>query len=465
MANITPRQNKDGSTSYLIRVFLDESRSGKQHQKSMTWKPPLGMSTKAVEKELNRQATLFEERARQGLTAFDGGIRFGDYAIQWVAQAQIAPKTRSQYEDMLTRIIPAIGEIKLEKLQAHHLKAFYANLREKGMHGRDEHAVSTALAAQLKKKRLKIVHFAKAAGLSDTTVGTACKGQPVSRASAEKIAAALDAPLEKLFKIEKSERCLSEKTILHHHRLISAILASAKRERAILFNVAVEHMKAPKAEDKEPCYLDDEQARTFLLAAMSEEDIRCRAFLVLALYSGLRRGELCGLEWPDIDEPRGLIHVLRASQFQEGVGIVTVPTKNRSSRRAVKVAPVVFETLNEYRLWWNLEKLKCGDQWRGQQQRLFTQRNGAPINPDTMNLWLDRFTKKHDLPRITPHGLRHTFATLQITSGVDIRTLQSRTGHAQASTLTDIYTHAIKSAEAAASEALDNLLSPKKQAT
>ncbi len=106
-----------------------------------------------------------------------------------------------------------------------------------------------------------------------------------------------------------------------------------------------------------------------------------------------------------------------------------------------------------------------GDRWKGQQQRLFVQQDGAPINPDTMNFWLDRFTRRHNLPRVTPHGLRHTFATLQIAAGVDIRTLQARTGHAQASTLTDIYTHAIKSAEAAAAEVLDNILSPKKQAT
>lgn len=465
MANITPRQNRDGSTSYLIRVFLDESRSGKQKQKSMTWKPAPGMSAKAVQKELNRQATLFEERARQGLAATDGGIRFEDYAKQWMEQSQIASKTRSQYEDMLNRIIPAIGEIKLEKLQAHHLKTFYANLREKGVRERDEHAITTTLDAKLKKKRLKNVRFAEAAGLSDTTVGTARKGQPVSRASAEKIAAALGIPLEKLFKIERGERGLSGKTILHHHRLISTILASAKRERIIPFNVAVEHMKAPKAEHKEPRYLDDEQARAFLLAAMGEEDIRHRAFLILALYTGLRRGELCGLEWPDIDEPHGLVHVLRASQYQEGIGIATVPTKNQSSRRAIKVPPIVFEILNEYRAWWNLEKLKAGDKWQGQQLRLFTQRDGAPINPETLNFWLDRFTKKHGLPRITPHGLRHTFATLQIAAGVDIRTLQSRTGHAQASTLTDIYTHALKSAEAAAAEVLDSILNPAKQAT
>jgi integrase len=65
------------------------------------------------------------------------------------------------------------------------------------------------------------------------------------------------------------------------------------------------------------------------------------------------------------------------------------------------------------------------------------------------------------LEHFTPHSLRHTFSTLQIAAGVDIRTLQARTGHAQASTLTNIYAHSLKSAAEAASDALDDILTPK----
>ena len=84
------------------------------------------------------------------------------------------------------------------------------------------------------------------------------------------------------------------------------------------------------------------------------------------------------------------------------------------------------------------------------------------INLDIINFWIEKFIEKYNLPRFTPHSLRHTFATLQIMAGVNIRTVQARTGHAQASTLTDIYAHAIKTAEELATEALDNMLMPKK---
>ena len=115
----------------------------------------------------------------------------------------------------------------------------------------------------------------------------------------------------------------------------------------------------------------------------------------------------------------------------------------------------------QYREWWLQQQRNNDDRWQGQDERLFIQSDGKPINPDTINYWLNKFIEKHDLEHFTPHSLRHTFSTLQIAAGVDIRTLQARTGHAQASTLTNIYAHSIKSAAEAATDALDNILTPK----
>jgi len=99
----------------------------------------------------------------------------------------------------------------------------------------------------------------------------------------------------------------------------------------------------------------------------------------------------------------------------------------------------MVDLLREYRRWWAEYKLKLGDLWTGGSDRLFVQDDGMPLNPDTINFWLDKFTKKNGLEHLNPHALRHTFATLQIAAGVDIRTLQARTGHSQDSTLMNIY--------------------------
>lgn len=460
MANITPRTNKKGETSYLIRVFVDENNAGKQKIKSMTWKPSPGMSARTIEKELNRHATLFEEKVKKGLSSIDGNIRFEEYAKQWLENAQSAPATRAQYEDLLQRIIPAIGHIRLEKLQAHHLEEFYRNLREDGIKHNSLHATSTCLVALMEETHQTIMGMARIAGISATTMGCAIHGKPVSIGIAEKIAASLNKPIKELFVIEGDKKGLSEKTILHHHRLISSILNKAKKERIIPFNVAVDHTNTPKVTRKEAVYLTDTQAQEVVGLLLDEDDVRIKTALLLMLYSGVRRGELCGLSWKDIDKERGVIHILRASQYQEGKGVVEVPTKNESSKRAVKVPPFLFEILAEYHSWWIQQQLKSGDRWQGQLQRLFIQDNGLPINPDTINFWLSKFIERNNLPYFTPHSLRHTFATLQIAGGVDIRTLQARTGHAQASTLVNIYSHALESAKEAAADVLDNMLTP-----
>lgn len=445
--------------AYRIRVSAGYDSKGKQIMKSMTWTPAPGMTEKQLQKELDRQAVLFEEKVKSG-QCVDGNVKFAEYARTWLENAQLAPATRSQYEDLLRRINLAIGHIRLKKLQAHHLETFYRNLRENGVKERGGYAVSDKLRPLLKERKLSREKAADLAGISAATIGTASLGRHISIESAEKIAAAFGKKPEEFFIIHADATGLSDKTILHHHRLISVILSKAKKEQLVPHNVAAEYTKTPKVRKKEPPHLNDIQAKEMVVQLLNEEDIRIKTALMLLLYSGLRRGELCGLSWPDVEPQTGLIHVLRASQYQEGVGVAEVPTKNEESVRAVKLPPFMFELLGQYKAWWLEQRLALGDRWEGQKQRLFTQANGKPINPDTINLWLDRFLSKHDFPRITPHGLRHTFATLQIAAGVDLKTLQARGGWAQPDTPMKIYAHAIKSAAEAASDALDSVLTP-----
>ncbi|MGN0599211.1 MAG: tyrosine-type recombinase/integrase [Oscillospiraceae bacterium] len=470
MANITPRKNKDGSTSYLIRVYVDENNEGKQKVKSMTWKPPANMSDKKVQKELQKTAALFEEQVKKGLIAFDCNTTFAEYSTEWLkhaATAGLAERTRENYADLLNRINAGIGHIRLSKLEARHIKDFEAQLLEPGAKQSGGYAVDRGFADMLKKNKISKAEAARRSGVSTTTVITVCKGRHIQISNAEKLAAAFGAAADKYFDIHTVSEPLSDKSVLHHHRLISHILATAKRERLVPFNVASEHMQPPKIQRKEARYLDDEQAQQLVDLLFNEPDLRIRTPILLSLYTGVRRGELCGLEWKDIDKERGVISIVRASQYQRHKGIVTVPTKNASSERAVKVPKIVFDILDEYKEYYNSLREQFGTAWT-ETDRLFVRVDkmpGKPINPDTINFWLDSFIKKNGLEHFTPHSLRHTFATLQISAGVPIRVLQARTGHAQASTLVNIYSHAIKSADEAATEALDNMLTPAKRRT
>ncbi len=458
MASISERRNKDGTTSFRMRVFVDDA-AGKQTLRSATWKAPAAMRPTTAEKEAQRRAVIFEERVRRGLVAFDGGTTLGEYAAEWVKNEQLAPTTRERYRGLLVRIDAALGGIRLEKLQPHHLEAFYRNLEEDGINQRGTFAFSPTLAAVLKKRHIRRASVEKASGLSHASVGAACLGKHISISTAEKIARALNVAPEKLFTLHRGTGKLAPNTIRYYHALLSAVLSKAEREGLIARNPA-RLVDAPKTEHKEARYLTDVQAREFLEKLELEPDVRVKTALMLLLFTGARRGELCGLSWGDIDEENHLVHIRRTSQYQRGKGVVEAKTKTPSSVRAIQVPRLVMTQLMEYRIWWNKSRALFGREWKGQTERLFVRDNGAPLNPDTVNFWLKRFLKKNGLPHVTPHSLRHTFATLEITAGVDIRTLQSLTGHAQASTLLNIYSHALKSKQAAACKALEGVLIP-----
>jgi len=462
MASITKRTNKDGSTVYKIRAFVEEGPDGKQVRKSMTWTPPAGMRPTAADKQAEKEAVLFEERVRSGVVSIDGKTKFEDYAARWMDTADLAPKTREQYDYLLCRINQAIGHIPLEKLRAHHLKEFYKNLREAGIK-ETSYAIASKLDEKRKVLKLTYVKLAELSGVSRDTASAACHGQRISVESAQKISTALDAETATLFTITKGTDTLSDRTIWHYHKLVRAILTGAEQDQFVQYNVASKLKGAPTQPQSEARYLDDEQAKSYLIALQNEPDIRIRTVLTLDLFTGLRRGELCGLSWGDIDFQSQTVRVQKASQYITGQGVIEVSTKktrNQNSDRFIKVSQYVLSLLGEYKFWWMNYQSSLGDAWKGEAERLFVQSDGKPLFPSTINYWMRKFIAQNDLPYATPHTLRHTFASLQLIAGVDVRTLQARTGHAQASTLLNVYAHAIKSAQDRAAQAMDDVLLP-----
>jgi integrase len=168
-----------------------------------------------------------------------------------------------------------------------------------------------------------------------------------------------------------------------------------------------------------------------------------KTMALLLLYSGMRRGELCGLEWKDIDFENHLVNICRTSQYTPKKGIFTKGTKMASSIRIIKLPATTITILREYKRWQTEQRLAVGDQWRDC-DRLYTSWNGKPGHPDSLTQWFGDFIKRTDLLQIHIHSLRHTNATLMIAGGEDILTVSKLLGHAQASTTTNIYAHAIR---------------------
>ena len=175
----------------------------------------------------------------------------------------------------------------------------------------------------------------------------------------------------------------------------------------------------------------------------------------------MRRGELCGLEWGDIDFENNLVHVQRNAVYIPGKGTSDGTTKTENSERVMKLPPVVMDLLAEQRRKQAERQLLMGDKWNDT-RKVFTQPNGKPICMSSLSKWIKRFSISLGLPPITAHSLRHTNATLLIAGGTNIRTVAGRLGHASPSTTGNIYSHAIKTADEIAADTLDSLLKPSK---
>ena len=475
MATVKKYISKSGEVSYNIRAYAGYDRYGRQVEKRMTWKPEPGMSEKAVKKELERQVVLFEEKIKQN-KVFDTNTTFAQYSSMWLSNnrpPQLAPKTFERYAEMLENIHMAIGNIKLFNLQSQHLQAFYANLREGGINSRDNYAKERGLAKYMKENKLSNAEVSRRSGIAASTVSKAVHGR-TSIETAHKIAESLEMPVNKLFEIHYSQTGFSEKTILSHHRLISVILRQATIDRLIPYNIATrDYIRAPRVRRKESVFLNDVEAER-VMEALKQEPIKWRTAIELLIYSGMRRGELMGLEWKDVDFENKQLHIYRTSQYISGMGIITKSTKTVSSERTIRLPDAVFDTLALYCEQWHEQKKEMGDKWHDtievkyidgktefvENDRIFIKSDSTPMHPDSITSWTESFVKRHALPKFTPHSLRHTNASLLIANGVNIPTVSKRLGHSTVATTTKIYSHAIQSADEKAAHVLAAKLDP-----
>ena len=387
----------------------------------------------------------------------DIATKFADFADRWldINKGKHSPGYQKLASDLLVRINAGIGHIPIGKIKPHHIQEFYKNLAEDGIKKVEPSAVSDKLPGLLKEKKLTRAAMSETAGVSAVTVTAVCQGKSVKLETAKKIAAALDMDVSKLFKVTEKHEALADKTLRHYYGLVSAILGAAVQMQAIPDNPALRVVK-PKGTKKEAAYLDDKQALQ-VMEALTTAPLKWRTAIMLLLYSGMRRGELCGLTWDDLDFDNKLIHITKANQYLPGKGVFEKDTKNQASNRVIKLPDEMFALLIEYRGWQAQERLKMGDRWQDS-GKVFTQENGQPIHPASITSWVRDFRKAHSLPHFTPHSLRHTLATLLIMQGVPVKAVSARLGHASQNTTNAVYSHAIQTVDAMASDVIGKVL-------
>lgn len=410
MARIRERRNKNGEiTSYQIRVYKGKDSNGKElkpYIKTVKGFPKTWSEDK-ISKELNKIAVIFEKECSEGLIA-DNKQDFASYAEYVISLKENIEKkkhrTIKRYRELLGRIIPAIGHIKLSELKPQHLNHLYDQLGQPGMN-------------------------------------------------------------------LKTGGKLSEKTILEYHRLIHTILSQAEKELLVIYNAA-DKSTPPKYKRKKVNYFEIDEVRR-IRRYLRFESIKWRIALLLLIYTGGRRGEVCGLKTEHINFQDDTIHFCNNLLYSSERGIYEDSLKTEGSDRIIKISHELIKLIKDYLIQIDKKKEQLGSYWH-ETGYLLTQENGKPIHPDSLTDYCSRFSEKYNkiiteknktrkktiklLPHLNPHAFRHTHLSILLLSGVDPLAASKRGGHTNIGTTMNTYGHLLKKADEKAASIFDNAI-------
>ena len=243
----------------------------------------------------------------------------------------------------------------------------------------------------------------------------------------------------RLLRQEQYGEGLSDQTVRGIHTTFHAALDKAVSEKIIPKNPS-NFCRLPSAKVREMQVFSPEEIQRLLI--QSKED-GCFELLLLELSTGLRRGEICALQWDDLNFNTGELQVKRQVHRVKGELAVSEP-KTKASNRSVILPPLVLKVLSDY-------KTEINSTW------MFPSplNNDSPRDPAAVRKRLTAILERAGCKRVRFHDLRHTFATLALENGMDVKTLSAMLGHVSAVTTLDIYTHITGDMQRAAAASID----------
>jgi integrase len=248
---------------------------------------------------------------------------------------------------------------------------------------------------------------------------------------------------------------LSQTTVHHVHVTVVASLKYAVRRKLLARNPASDVQDLPgPSKGQRPCWTAQETAE-FLSAARGD---RLYALYLLVATTGLRRGEVAGLSWEQVDLEAGTLTVARARVSIRGRVAHSEP-KTAKARRTIAIAPVVVEALRSYRRHQREGHLALGPGWTDT-GLVFTCEDGRGLHPDFILRSFQRAARCAGLPVISFHGLRHGAATAGLAAGVPLLAMSKRLGHSSVSITGDLYSHVVERLDREAAERTAALLVP-----
>jgi integrase len=342
--------------------------------------------------ELNRLLN----RRNEGSYVDPTKMTVAEYLEHWLnvdVDRRLAAKTAARHRGIVQhQIIPRLGHVPMRKLAAVHIEAFEAGLQRDGY----------------------------------------VKGR-------------------------KQGQKLAAQTVLHVHRTLSQALAHAVKT-GVLFKNPADLVKPPRPLSREIAILTKPEIGVLLRAAKETANRGTDGWLYLPVLvgvtTGVRRGELLGLHWSDIDFKAARLTVNQSLERVKGKTVFKSP-KTKNSRRTITLPALTIEALKEHRATQAAERLRLG---LGKPELVFAHADGSPFDPDSITKAFDRLVKAAGVRRITFHGLRHTHISHQLMDGVHIKIVSERAGHASISTTLAVYAAFIPNMQADAAADVDRWL-------
>ena len=248
---------------------------------------------------------------------------------------------------------------------------------------------------------------------------------------------------------------LSVKTVRYIHSILRKALADAHRKGSVQRNVAdlADPPKLSSAPKRQMKVWTAEQLREFLEGI---RDHHLYPAIYLAANTGMRRGEILGIRWEDIDLHDKRLSV-RQAVLNVAYKIVIADVKTPMSRRTVDLDPRTIAVLKAWKRDQIAERVALGVRPRDD-SLVFAKPDGTPIHPDSYSQYFDRLVAASNVPRIRPHDLRHTHATILLKAGVPAKVVSERLGHANVAFTMSVYQHILPGMQADAAHIFANLV-------
>lgn len=240
---------------------------------------------------------------------------------------------------------------------------------------------------------------------------------------------------------------LAPKTVRNVHAFVHRALVDAVAWKYITDNPA-SNVKPPRRPRTRRTVWKPEEIRTFLA---SIRDDRFAALFLLELTTGIRRGQVCGLKWSDVDLDAGQITVHDNRVVVGGRALDKAGGKTRNADQTISIDRATVAALRRWRQLQDSEREFFGDAYHPGDY-LFTYQDGRPPHPDTIRQRFDRLAAAAGLSRITFHDLRHSYATGALRAGISPKVISERIGHANVGFFLETYAHVLGNDDREAAE-------------